>query len=165
MPEAYPIKALMEMYTECASAHLDVWRAGGFVYRTAEFPIAGSSDTSLDASATASPSSAAQSAASSGDGAPFAAPEVLELYNQAIEKLQKVWRLERALPYDEPPAWYFPTSHYLGVVLLQAHRYQVRDKCSNSEYETRATLHSLSCLSSLLSQKHYPFSTGGEGDV
>jgi tetratricopeptide (TPR) repeat protein len=41
-------------------------------------------------------------------------------YDEAIALLSRAVRLEDALPYNEPPDWYFPTRHVLGAILIEA---------------------------------------------
>jgi tetratricopeptide (TPR) repeat protein len=41
-------------------------------------------------------------------------------YSVALAHLERATRLEDALPYNEPPDWYFPVRHYLGAALLDA---------------------------------------------
>ncbi|MDQ3796955.1 MAG: tetratricopeptide repeat protein [Pseudomonadota bacterium] len=41
-------------------------------------------------------------------------------YDQAIRKFEQAVSLQNALPYMEPPFWYYPVSQSLGSVLLQA---------------------------------------------
>jgi tetratricopeptide (TPR) repeat protein len=40
----------------------------------------------------------------------------------ALAHLERAVRLEDSLPYNEPPAWFTPTRHYLGAALLRAGR-------------------------------------------
>jgi tetratricopeptide (TPR) repeat protein len=40
----------------------------------------------------------------------------------AITHFQNANRMERALPYTEPPYWHQPVSHYLGAALMEAGR-------------------------------------------
>jgi tetratricopeptide (TPR) repeat protein len=44
-------------------------------------------------------------------------PEAVDLYREAA-------RIERTIPYMEPPYWYFPVSQSLGAALFQAGRYE-----------------------------------------
>ena len=41
-------------------------------------------------------------------------------YERAIEQLEEAVRLEDALPYTEPPDWYYPARHSLGAIQLAA---------------------------------------------
>jgi tetratricopeptide (TPR) repeat protein len=43
-------------------------------------------------------------------------------YDEAVAALEEAVRLQDALIYTEPPAWYFPTRQALGAVLLEAGR-------------------------------------------
>jgi tetratricopeptide (TPR) repeat protein len=42
--------------------------------------------------------------------------------DEAVKELQEAVRLEDQLPYTEPPAWWRPTRHVLGAVLLEGGR-------------------------------------------
>ena len=42
--------------------------------------------------------------------------------DEAVRRLEEAVRLEDQLPYTEPPAWWRPTRHVLGAVLLEAGR-------------------------------------------
>jgi tetratricopeptide (TPR) repeat protein len=42
--------------------------------------------------------------------------------DEAVRRLEEAVRLEDQLPYTEPPAWWRPTRHVLGAVLLEASR-------------------------------------------
>jgi tetratricopeptide (TPR) repeat protein len=42
--------------------------------------------------------------------------------DEAVKELHEAVRLQDALPYTEPPPWYFPTRQALGAVLLEAGR-------------------------------------------
>src|SRR5262249_21488862 len=42
--------------------------------------------------------------------------------DEAVSRLEEAVRLEDQLPYAEPPAWWRPTRHVLGAVLLDANR-------------------------------------------
>ena len=42
--------------------------------------------------------------------------------DEAVKQLQEAVRLEDQLPYTEPPAWWRPTRHVLGAVLLEGGR-------------------------------------------
>src|SRR4029453_18138046 len=42
--------------------------------------------------------------------------------DEAVRQLEEAVRLEDQLPYTEPPAWWRPTRHVLGAVLLDAGR-------------------------------------------
>ncbi len=42
--------------------------------------------------------------------------------DEAVRRLEEAVRLEDRLPYTEPPAWWRPTRHVLGAVLLDAGR-------------------------------------------
>src|SRR6185295_12865511 len=49
-------------------------------------------------------------------------------YDEAIVELKEAVRLHDALPYAEPPPWYYPTRQALGQVLLDAGRFaEARD--------------------------------------
>ncbi|MEE8178233.1 MAG: hypothetical protein V3T65_09590, partial [Acidobacteriota bacterium] len=43
-------------------------------------------------------------------------------YDQALRLLETAVRLQDALPYNEPPDWYYPVRQSLGAVLLEAGR-------------------------------------------
>lgn len=43
-------------------------------------------------------------------------------YDASIATLEEAVRVQDALPYTEPPPWYFPMRHALGAVLLNAGR-------------------------------------------
>ena len=40
--------------------------------------------------------------------------------SEALAHFERATRLEDAMPYTEPPDWYFPVRHYLGAALLEA---------------------------------------------
>jgi tetratricopeptide (TPR) repeat protein len=42
--------------------------------------------------------------------------------DEAVRQLEEAVRLEDQLPYTEPPAWWRPTRHVLGAVLLESGR-------------------------------------------
>jgi tetratricopeptide (TPR) repeat protein len=43
-------------------------------------------------------------------------------FGGAVGHFQAAQRIERSIPYSEPPWWHQPVSHILGAALLQAHR-------------------------------------------
>jgi tetratricopeptide (TPR) repeat protein len=43
-------------------------------------------------------------------------------FGAAVGHFQAAQRIERSIPYSEPPWWHQPVSHVLGAALLQAHR-------------------------------------------
>ena len=54
--------------------------------------------------------------------------------DKQIAELEAAVKVQDALPYIEPPAWYFPTRHLLGAALLDA------DRAADAEAVYRADL-------------------------
>jgi tetratricopeptide (TPR) repeat protein len=50
------------------------------------------------------------------------AREELRLAEDAVKHFAEAARLESALTFNEPPLWYYPVRHSLGLALLAAHR-------------------------------------------